>query len=220
VWYFGGGVFTLIFRRLKYDLVIPDHVIRHKQKTETVAEGILQSVKENHALRMNSEWMMFVFVFVFVVFSFACFLPYIFCLFVISLSPFVCFFYNFFNSLLLSMLPLRNRNCWGCSGPAILLSLIQRMAVVWLYDLTSHRFTSITFSDVTHRHTAIISLYWNQKHKREWICFSQLFSLRVRTVWGEGLFGVLKQPITVRNWIDRRQSFMWEEAHVNKTSLM
>jgi hypothetical protein len=144
--------------------------------------------------------MMFVF--------FSCSLPYIFRLFIIFLSQFICFFYHFFNSLLLSTLLFRNRDCWVCSGPATLLSLIRRMAAVWLYDLTSHPFTSITFSDVKHRHTAKISLYWNQRHKRKRICFSQLFSQRVRIVGREGLFGVLKQPITVRNWIGRGQSFM------------
>jgi hypothetical protein len=149
---------------------------------------------------------------------FACFLIF----FVSSLfflSSFLCFFYHSFSSLHLSMLPL-NRDCWDCSCHATLLPLIRRMAVVQLHDLTSHPFTSITFSDVKQRHTAIISLYWNQKLKQEWICFPQLFSLRVRTVRAEGLFGVLKQLIRVGNWIDWGQSVMWEEAHVNKTSLM
>lgn len=137
--------------------------------------------RERKSHLMKSEWMMF-FVFLFLLASFCTF--FVCSLFLISV---LYFFYHFFNSLLLSTLPFRNRDCWVCSGPATLLSLIR------LCDLTS-----ITFSDVTHRHTAIISLYWNQRHRRERICFSHLFSLRVRTVWG-----VLKQPIAARNWIDR-----------------
>lgn len=106
---------------------------------------------------------------------FFCLLPCIFRLLFIFLSPFVCFFHHFINSLLLSMLPFRNRDCRGCSGPATLFSLIRQMTAVWLYDLTRHPFISITSSDVKHPHAVIISLYWNQRHKRERICFSQYF---------------------------------------------